>query len=107
MVEYYKIKFKADAYTKVYGKLVGELWQNLDSLEANRGVVPFERFYLGGDGLANFSMDGRETIQLRGYPNNSLTPVDERGAEQIQQPWFQILHPISRCGVHLLSNHLF
>jgi outer membrane protein insertion porin family len=32
--------------------------------------------YLGGDGLANFSMD--ETIQLRGYPNNSLTPVDER-----------------------------
>jgi outer membrane protein insertion porin family len=37
-------------------------------------VVPFERFYLG-DGLANFSMDGRETIQLRGYPNNSLTPL--------------------------------
>jgi outer membrane protein insertion porin family len=30
-------------------------------------IVPFERFYLGGDGLANFSMDGRETIQLRGY----------------------------------------
>jgi outer membrane protein insertion porin family len=29
--------------------------------------VPFERFYVGGDGLANFSMDGRETIQLRGY----------------------------------------
>jgi outer membrane protein insertion porin family len=36
-------------------------------------VVLFERFYLGGDGLANFSI-GRETIQLRGYPNNSLTP---------------------------------
>jgi outer membrane protein insertion porin family len=28
-------------------------------------------------------MDGRETIQLRGYPNNSLTPVDERG-DQIE-----------------------
>jgi hypothetical protein len=37
--------------------------------------VPFERYYLGGDGMQNFSMDGRETIQLRGYPNNSLTPV--------------------------------
>jgi outer membrane protein insertion porin family len=40
--------------------------------------VPFERFYVGGDGLANFSMDGRETIQLRGYPN-SLTPINSRG----------------------------
>jgi outer membrane protein insertion porin family len=43
-----------------------------------RGLVPFERFYLGGDGMANFSMDG-ETIQLRGYPNNSLTPVNAVG----------------------------
>jgi outer membrane protein insertion porin family len=24
-------------------------------------------------------MDGRETVQLRGYPNNSLTPVNEAG----------------------------
>jgi outer membrane protein insertion porin family len=46
---------------------------NLGAYNQDR-VVPFERFYLGGDGLANFSMDGRETIQLRGYPNNSLTP---------------------------------
>jgi outer membrane protein insertion porin family len=23
-------------------------------------------------------MDGRETIQLRGYPNNSLTPINAR-----------------------------
>ena len=44
--------------------------------------MPFERFYVGGDGLANFSMDGRETIQLRGYPNNSLTPINSVG-EQI------------------------
>jgi outer membrane protein insertion porin family len=41
------------------------------------GKVPFERFFLGGDGLGrNFTLDGREVIQLRGYENNSLTPVD-------------------------------
>jgi outer membrane protein insertion porin family len=28
-------------------------------------------------------MDGRETIQLRGYPNNSLTPINSAG-EQIE-----------------------
>lgn len=78
-LEYYKIKFKADWYTKVYGKLVlrslGEFGY-LGYYNKNRGMVPFERFYLGGDGLANFAMDGREVIQLRGYPNNSLSSDD-------------------------------
>lgn len=81
-LEYYKIKFKADWYTKIYGKLVLRTLTEFGFLGAynqDRGVVPFERFYLGGDGLANYSMDGRETVQLRGYPNNSLTPVNETG----------------------------
>ncbi len=77
-LEYYKIKFKADWYTKIYDKLVlrslGE-FGFLGAYNQDRGLVPFERYYLGGDGLANFSMDGREMIQLRGYPNQSLSPV--------------------------------
>lgn len=84
-LEYYKIKFKADWYTKIYGQLVLRTLTEFGFLGAynqDRGVVPFERFYLGGDGLANYSMDGRETIQLRGYPNNSLTPTNANG-EQI------------------------
>ncbi|MFD1603909.1 outer membrane protein assembly factor BamA [Flavobacterium artemisiae] len=84
-LEYYKIKFKGDWYTKVYGKLVLRTLTEFGFLGAynqDRGVIPFERFYLGGDGMANYSMDGRETIQLRGYPNNSLTPVNANG-EQI------------------------
>ena len=39
-------------------------------------IPPFERFYLGGDGLGGYSLDGRETIRLRGYPNQSLVPID-------------------------------
>ncbi|KIQ19150.1 MULTISPECIES: BamA/OMP85 family outer membrane protein [Flavobacterium] len=81
-LEYYKVKFKADWYTKVYGKLVLRTLTEfgfLGAYDQSRGVVPFERFYLGGDGMANYSMDGRETIQLRGYPNNSLTPVNSAG----------------------------
>lgn len=85
LLEYYKVKFKADWYTKVYGKFVLRALTEFGFLGAynqDRGLVPFERFYLGGDGMANFSMDGRETIQLRGYPNNSLTPINSAG-EQI------------------------
>jgi outer membrane protein insertion porin family len=78
-LEYYKVKLKADWYTKVYDKLVlrslGE-FGFMGAYNSDRGLVPFERFFLGGDGLANFALDGREVIQLRGYPNNSLSSQD-------------------------------
>lgn len=79
-LEYYKIKFKADWYTKVYGKFVLRTLTEFGFLGAynqDRGLVPFERFFVGGDGMANFAMDGRETVQLRGYPNSSLTPLQD------------------------------
>ena len=46
----------------------------LGSYNKDLGLPPFERFYVGGDGLANFVIDGREIIGLRGYSNNSITP---------------------------------
>ena len=78
-LEYYKIKFKGTWYTKIAGKLV--LRTNtelgfLGSYNKDRGVPPFERFFLGGDGLGAYSLDGREVIQLRGYPNQSLSGND-------------------------------
>jgi outer membrane protein insertion porin family len=83
-LEYYKVKFKADNYTRIYDKLVlrslGE-FGFMGAYDSERGLVPFERFYLGGDGLANYALDGREVIQLRGYPNQSLTPVDADGTQ--------------------------
>lgn len=82
-LEYYKIKFKADWYTKLAGGQSKALvlrtlaeFGYLGAYNSGRGLVPFERFYLGGDGLANFSLDGREVIQLRGYPNQSLSSTD-------------------------------
>ncbi|MBT8194871.1 MAG: outer membrane protein assembly factor BamA [Bacteroidia bacterium] len=44
------------------------------------GQSPFERFYVGGDGLSGFSLDGREIIALRGYENQSLTPTNSNGS---------------------------
>ena len=82
-LEYYKVKFKADLYTKIAGKLVfrtlGE-FGFLGRYNQNVGEVPFERFFVGGDGLANFALDGREIVGLRGYPNQSISPSDGRGA---------------------------
>jgi len=84
LLEYYKIKFRADWYTKLYGKLVLRSLSEFGFLGAynqSRGSIPFERFFLGGDGMQMFAMDGRETIQLRGYPNNSITPINSNGEQ--------------------------
>ncbi|MEO8253814.1 MAG: outer membrane protein assembly factor BamA [Flavobacterium sp.] len=83
-LEYYKIKFKADWYTKVYGKFVLRTLTEFGFLGAynhDRGLVPFERFYVGGSGMANYSMDGRETVGLRGYKDNTLTPTNSAGQQ--------------------------
>ena len=79
-LEYYKVKFKADWFTKLMGSDSSALvlktlteFGYLGAYNGDRGIVPFERFFVGGDGLANFALDGREIIQLRGYPNQSLS----------------------------------
>ncbi|MCL5245810.1 outer membrane protein assembly factor BamA [Cellulophaga sp. 20_2_10] len=84
-LEFYKASFKGDWYTTLTGDLV--LRSNaefgfLGSYNNDIGDVPFERYFVGGDGLGNFTLDGRETIQLRGYENQSLTPVIASTNEQ-------------------------
>ncbi|MFD2552042.1 outer membrane protein assembly factor BamA [Bizionia sediminis] len=78
-LEFYKIKMKGDWYTRLFGKFIvksGVEFGFLGAYDQARGVIPFERFFLGGDGLGSYSLDGREAIALRGYPNQSLQPVD-------------------------------
>ncbi len=83
-LEFYKVKFSGDWYNTLFSfgpssNLVLRTHAEYGFLGAynnDRGVVPFERFYVGGDGLGAYSLDGRETIQLRGYPNQSIIPID-------------------------------
>lgn len=77
LVEYHKWMLNADWFAPITSKFVirthGEFGY-LGSYNKDLGLPPFERFYVGGDGLANFVIDGREIIGLRGYTNNSITP---------------------------------
>jgi len=78
-LEYYKVKFTGTWYTRIIDKLVLKTQTDFGFIGAynlDRGNIPFERFYLGGDGMQNYSLDGRETIALRGYKNQSLSSQD-------------------------------
>lgn len=78
-LEFYKIKFNGTWYTRIVDQLILKTQADLGFIGAynpDRGNIPFERFYLGGDGMINYALDGRETLALRGYPNQSLSSTD-------------------------------
>lgn len=98
-LEFYKIKFKGDWYTRIVDKLViksGLEFGFLGAYNNDRGIIPFERFFVGGDGLGNYSLDGREVIQLRGYPNQSLSSAD--GGTIYNKFSLELRYPITLSG---------
>jgi len=78
-LEFYKVKFNGTWYTRLIDKFVLKTHAEFEFLGAynnKRGIIPFDRFYLGGDGMSQYAMDGRETVALRGYTNQSLSSQD-------------------------------
>jgi outer membrane protein insertion porin family len=83
-IEYHKWKFKGDWFTTLVGSKEGGSralvlhskfeFGFLAYYNSEVGPSPFEGFQVGGDGLYGYNLYGRETIGLRGYTNNSLTP---------------------------------
>lgn len=78
-IEYHKWMFSADWFAPLglKNKLVFRTHASfgfLGNYNNDLGTSPFERYYLGGSGLQNFQIDGREIIPLRGYPDQSLIP---------------------------------
>ncbi len=77
-IEYHKWKFAATFYTEIFEKAVIMVRAKLGFLgtyNKHMGITPFERFYLGGDGLSGYNnLDGREIIGMRGYGNETITP---------------------------------
>lgn len=95
-LEFYKINFKADWYTELTKDLVlrpSIEFGFLGAYNNDRGIIPFERFFVGGDGLGTYSLDGRETIALRGYPNQSLS--DQDGGTVYNKFSLELRYPIT------------
>ncbi|GAB4248789.1 MAG: POTRA domain-containing protein [Vicingaceae bacterium] len=95
-VEFHKWKFQTQWYTKLAGNLV--LYSKagygfLGFYNKDLGQSPFERFYLGGDGLSGFALDGREIIALRGYGNGALSP--STGATNVAKYTMELRYPFS------------
>jgi outer membrane protein insertion porin family len=101
-LEYHKWGFRSNWFTSLAGNLVLSTrirFGYLGLYNSDIGISPFERYYLGGDALSGWDIDGREVISLRGYGNYSLTPRDANnnyvGANIYSKYTVELRYPIS------------
>ena len=81
-IEYHKWTIQGTLYTKlgsVFGKdlvvMTRAYWGYLGYYNKNLGHSPFEGFQVGGDGMTGYNTYGADIVGLRGYGNQSLTPL--------------------------------
>lgn len=99
-LEYHKWRFDAEWYTPLVGNLVLKSSIKIGMLgfyDSNIGLSPFERFVLGGDGLAGqqFGLLGNDIISMRGYEVNDLPASNNGGASVFDKLTVELRYPIS------------
>ena len=100
-VEMHRWTFKAVWYTELYDKLVMMTrvrFGYLGHYNSQIGATPFHRYFLGGDGLNNYSFDSRELVGMRGYANNSFTPnyyTGSTGGDMFTKYTLELRYPLS------------
>ena len=86
-VEYHKWKFRSKVYIPLMNPytvkrtpvLMGRVDVGLLGHYNKYKKSPFGTFEVGGDGMTGYSTYATESIALRGYENNSLTPYGQEG----------------------------
>ncbi len=93
--EYHKWKFQTSWFSRIVGDLVLNTKAGVGYLGTYNPDLPspFERFYLGGDGLSGFSIDGREIIALRGFGSGDASP--STGATVVAKYTAEMRYPIT------------
>lgn len=99
LLEYYKLKLTGEWYLPLSQNkkliLVPRFGFGFIGSYSSKGLTPFERFSLGGSGMfgAGNSLNGQESIALRGYQNGALS--SENGDPIIAKYSMELRYPIS------------
>jgi outer membrane protein insertion porin family len=122
--EYHKWMFDARYYLPLDNKkkLVLEAKVHFGFIgaynEAKTGIGPFERFVLGGSGLAggfNSFVLGKEIIGLRGYQDNQITPpyytagnsTTQKGGVVYEKMGIELRYPVTTGNAATIYGLIF
>ncbi|MFI3267774.1 MAG: POTRA domain-containing protein [Rikenellaceae bacterium] len=111
-IEYYKVNAAARFFLPMTknGKLVLMTSAEFGLLGSynDNNPSPFEGFSVGGDGVTGYTLYGIETIGLRGYDDDALTPYANYGEQaRVYSKWVaELRYPVLMEGstnVYLLA----
>ena len=108
LLEFHKWRMDAQFYARVVGNMVLAPRFRIGLLgryNPNLPFSPFERFFLGGDGIQGFNIDGREIIALRGYASPFIGPAN--GALAFSKFTLELRQAISLNPTATLWVHVF
>ena len=94
-LEYYKVNIRGSWMLNLIGDVVLNArfrFGYMGYYNKDIGLSPFGRYYVGGDGLSSWVLDGREVVPLRGYKNYTLSPDD--GASVFDRYTLELRQPI-------------
>ena len=97
--EFYKIKLTGEFYFPLTKDKKLVLMPRfgygiMGAYTQNKGISPFERYYVGGSGLTGIGqMDGREIIALRGYGDQDVS--SQMGDPIVAKYTLELRYPIS------------
>jgi outer membrane protein insertion porin family len=99
-VEYFKWRFNAEWFTPVVGKMILRTAAKIGSIGRFNKYVPyspFNRFVLGGDGLANrqIAQIGQEILAMRGYKVEEFPNSQGGGGTTFAKYTAELRYPIS------------
>ncbi len=96
-VEYHKWTFKVDWYNRLVGDLVLKTkfgYGFLGYYNKELGMTPFERYYVGGDGLSGgIDLQSREIVGMRGFENGQLSASN--GSTIVSKYTVELRYPLT------------
>lgn len=96
-VEYHKWTFKVDWYNRLAGDLVLHTkfgYGFLGLYNRELGMSPFERYYVGGDGLSGgIDLRSREIVGVRGFDNGQLSSAN--GSTVVSKYTVELRYPLT------------
>lgn len=112
-LEYHKWRFNAEWFFNFTDKLVmatSAKMGYLGSYNKTLGIVPFERFEFGGDGLSNQNngITGTEIISARGYDTADFGTINNEGGGTIFNKFtVELRYPLSLNPSSTIYLHTF
>lgn len=98
LIEFHQWKFNSTFYQQIVGDLVimartkaGFMGKYNNDIE----ITPFNRYYMGGDGMSVWGIDGRQIVGFRGYSNSSLTTDDKEGSTIFNKSTLELRYPLT------------